>query len=210
MHFTDLIRTFHLQHHSKKLPDKNPGEVVTHLPSTTELSEAGVRFNVNINKFFPDFEFSRGVLTIPQLIVQDSTEILFRNMVVLEQCHYPLQSYIANYVIVMDFLVNKSSDVDILVQERVLHNLLGDSDSVAKLFNGLGKNIVLSNMSSHYGHLAQKLNAFQGNPWNKLKSTLRRDYCKTPWQSAVSIAGILLLVLSLLQTVCSVVQVIQQ
>ncbi|KAL5175423.1 UPF0481 protein [Glycine soja] len=203
-HFTDLLRTFHLQHPQQS----RDVETVEHLPSAAELSEAGVRFKANTTSTccLLDLKFSGGVLEIPQLKVQDWTELIFRNMVALEQCHYPDHSFVTDYVAVLDFLVNTSRDVDVLVQKGVLVNWLGDSDSVADIFNGLWKNVTHINFSSHYIELSQKLNAFCRNPCHKLKSTLRRDYCKTPWQIAVSIAGIVLLVLSLVQSVCSVLQ----
>jgi len=88
--------------------------------------------------------------------------------------------------------------------------MLADSDSVANLCNGLWKNVSQMNFSSHFCLLGKDLNGFCNDPWHKLKATLRRDYCDTPMQTAASIAGILLLVLSLLQSVCSVLQVVQQ
>ncbi|KAK7395166.1 hypothetical protein VNO78_15712 [Psophocarpus tetragonolobus] len=208
-HFTDLIRTFHLHHPQKKRPART-GRLVNHLPSATELSEAGVKFKVDTqSSCLLDLRFSGGVLEIPQLKVEDwTTELLFRNMVALEQCHYPNESYITDYVLVLDFLINTSKDVDLLVRKRVLVSWLGDSESVALLFNGLWKNIVQTSFNSHYFQLCKDLNAWYRNPWRNLKATLRSDYCKSPWQTAASVAGIFLIVLTLIQTVCSILQVI--
>ncbi|XP_020213666.1 UPF0481 protein At3g47200 [Cajanus cajan] len=209
-HFTDLIRTFHLQH-PKQRRSLRTDESVIHLHSATELLEAGVRFKDNKrSNCLLDLKFSGGVLEIPQLKVEDWTELLFRNLVALEQCHYPYESYITDYVAILDFLVNTGRDVDILVQKRVLVNWLGDSDSVADLFNGLWKNITHLNFNDSYFRMCQDMNAFYRDPWHKMKSTLRRDYCSSPWQTAATIAGIVLLILSLVQTVCSILQVIQQ
>ncbi|KAH1128263.1 hypothetical protein GLYMA_06G304300v4 [Glycine max] len=207
-HFTDLIRTFHLQ---DPLPSRIDGKIIKHLPSVTELSEAGLRFKVlESESCLLKFDFSGRVLEIPQLVVHDSTETLFRNMVALEQCHYPFQSYITDYLHFLDFLVNTNRDVDILVQERVFLNWLGDTDSVATMINGLVKDIVLPNISSKYLDVSGKLNALHKNPWRKLKSALRRDYCRGPWQTAASTAAVILLILSFVQTVCSILQVIHQ
>ncbi|MCI30165.1 hypothetical protein A2U01_0051374, partial [Trifolium medium] len=102
-------------------------EPMKHLPSVTELLEAGVRFKVNTkSQCLLDLRFSGRVLEIPQLKVEDGTEILFRNMVALEQCHYPYESYITDYVAVLDFLVNTGRDVDILVRQKILVHWLGD------------------------------------------------------------------------------------
>nr|AFK44688.1 unknown [Medicago truncatula] len=209
-HFTDLIRIFHLQHPLQRRPLRID-EPMKHLQSATELLEAGVRFKVNTkSECLLDLRFSGRVLEIPQLKVEDWTEILFRNMVALEQCHYPSESYITDYVAVLDFLINTGKDVDILVQKKILVNWLGDSDSVANLFNSLWKNVTHLYFSSQYSILCEDLNGFCHDPWHRLKATLRRDYCNSPWQTAASIAGILLLILSLLQSVCAVLQVVQQ
>ena len=211
MHFTDLIRIFHLHYPSRIQPSREEiDEQIIHLPSATELLEAGVKFKVNTkSECLLDLRFSGGVLEIPQLLVDDDTETLFRNMVALEQCHYPSVSYITDYVAVLDYLINTGKDADILVQNKILENMLGDSDSVANLFNGLSKYVIHFNISLQFSILCKELNTFCRNPWRqlmltlKLKSTLMRDYCSTPWQAAASFAGILLLVLTLIQTVCS-------
>ncbi|KAI9083230.1 hypothetical protein K1719_034762 [Acacia pycnantha] len=54
------------------------------------------------------------------------------------------------------------------------------------------------------------------DPMNKMKATLKQhywntliqDYCSTPWRAVVSIAGIILLVLTIIQTIFSVLQVV--
>ena len=209
-HFTDPIRTFNLQHPRERRPPRTAG-LVEHLPSAAELLDAGVRLKVSTtSNCLLDLSFSGQDLEIPQLLVSDSTEFMFCNMMALELCHYPYEAYITDYVSILDFLINTSKDVDILVRKKVLVNWLGDTDSVANMFNGLLKNNIHSRFNSHYSEICQDLNALCRNPWHNLKSTLRRDYCKTPWQTAATIAGIVLLILSIIQTVCSVLQVIQQ
>ncbi|KAK7393263.1 hypothetical protein VNO78_21813 [Psophocarpus tetragonolobus] len=210
-HFTDLLRNFYLPHPSKERPSRDR-DYVNHLPSATELLEGGVEFKVTTeeNKCLLNLKFSRGVFEMRQLLVEDRTELVFRNIMALEQFHYSEESYITDYVFVMDLLINTNKDVDTLIRKGVMVNYLGDSDSVANLFNGLWKNILQVNFSSHYFEICKNLNDFHRNPCNKLKSTLRRDYCKGPWQTAASIAAIILLILSLIQTICSILQVIQQ
>ncbi|XP_020228428.1 UPF0481 protein At3g47200 [Cajanus cajan] len=207
-HFTDLIRTFHLR--SEPGPPRHL-ELVKHLPSATDLLEVGVRFRAKVKSTcLLDLNFSKGVLEIPQLIVEYWTEPLFRNMIALEQCHYPFESYITDYANVMDFLVNTSTDVDILIKTEVLVNRLGDTIPVANMFNGLLNNITQTSGNPSYLAICRELNAFYRNPYQHLKWTLRRDYFRTPWQTAVNIGGIFLLILTLVQSVCSVLQVIQQ
>ncbi|XP_027332180.1 UPF0481 protein At3g47200-like [Abrus precatorius] len=82
-HFTDLLRTFHLQPDGSR--PQREGSVMQ-IKSATELTEAGVKFRVNEkSNCFLDLKFSENCLEIPKFRVEDSTEILFRNMVALEQ-----------------------------------------------------------------------------------------------------------------------------
>ncbi|KAK7300108.1 hypothetical protein RJT34_10942 [Clitoria ternatea] len=204
VHFTDLLRMFHLQPDNRQ-PSRGPLPLM-HLNNATELTEAGVKFMVNEkSNCFLDLELSGHYLQIPKFTVHDSTEILFRNMVALEQCHYPQKFYITDYIAVLDFLMNTGKDVDILIQNGIITNWIGDSDAVAKLYNGLCKNIIPENFNSKYLDICKRLNKHCKHPWNKWKATLRHDYCQTPWQIAASAAAILLLILTIIQTVCSII-----
>ncbi|KAI4332483.1 hypothetical protein L6164_017387 [Bauhinia variegata] len=90
-HFTDLLRTFNLQP-STTLPGRAEKNI-SRIQSATELLEAGVTFQVNHrSKRKLDLQFSRGCLRIPEIEIVDTTEILYLNMVALEQCHYPYSS----------------------------------------------------------------------------------------------------------------------
>ncbi|XP_052732641.1 UPF0481 protein At3g47200 isoform X2 [Vigna angularis] len=201
-HFTDLLRTFYLCGRKQTTrSDQWP-----HIPSVTKLSEAGIKFAITESKCLLNISFSRRMLKIPKFRVDDYTELLFRNMVALEQFHYPDEGYITEYALVLQYLVNTGKDVDILVRDGIMENLLGDSDAAAERTKRLCRNIVLSDFSSDYVSLWQELDASYKSRRLKLKSTLRRDYCKGPWQTAATIATIFLLCLSLVQTVCSILQ----
>ncbi|KAK7243485.1 hypothetical protein RIF29_38283 [Crotalaria pallida] len=80
-------------------------------------------------------KFAKGVLTIPRFEVCHWTEILIRNVVAFEQCHYPFQTYITDYIILLDFLIDTSLDVDTLVDKGIMVNTLGDSSAVANMVN---------------------------------------------------------------------------
>ena len=50
MHFTDLLRYFHLLLQTLERQREREDETVDHLPSTIELREAGVKFKANESK----------------------------------------------------------------------------------------------------------------------------------------------------------------
>jgi hypothetical protein len=71
----------------------------------------------------------------------------------------------------------------------------------------LGTSIVYSTTSSNYCDLRQKLKKFYEDPSHGWLATLRRDYLRTPWLVASTTAAVTLLILTFIQTVCSIIQV---
>jgi hypothetical protein len=146
MHFVDLIRTFFLPHRLPHIYD----ERVTHLYTASQLHEAGVKFKVSSNKCLFDLKFTNGVLEVPHLQVDYSTECFFRNIMALEQFNYRWESYVSNYIRILDFLIDTTKDVDLLVQKKILVNNLGDSNAVATMVNNLNKGILLLDTNEDY------------------------------------------------------------
>nr|XP_029144057.1 UPF0481 protein At3g47200-like [Arachis hypogaea] len=208
VHFTDLCRYCILKQR-RPCERKHKHFVLGH--SASELLEAGLKFQV-VNKSSPidilDLKFEHGVLTIPHITVDDFTEVWLRNIVALEQCHYPDEHYITDYVNFLKQLVNSNRDADVLIKAGIIQSDVSGSDiSVAKLFRDVDKHILLENYNVNYLQICDDLNAYYKHPCNTKMATLRRDYFPTPWKTAASIAGIILLLLSVIQTVCSILQV---
>ncbi|KAJ7960485.1 hypothetical protein O6P43_020919 [Quillaja saponaria] len=202
-HFTDLVRKFLLPP-----PDELPVRVdrnrYIHLPTATELAGAGLKFKASSSECLIDLRFSTESLEIPRFKVDGHTEILFRNLLALEQCHYPHESYIIDYIGMMDFLINTAQDIDILVKSGVLVNWLGDSDAAANLFNNLLEKITQVNYSKNYLCLYDNLNAFYEGLFNNCMATLNRDYCNTHWKKIASVGAVVLLLLTIVQTIFTV------
>ncbi|XP_062176228.1 UPF0481 protein At3g47200-like [Alnus glutinosa] len=205
-HFVDLLRTSFLpQSISQSLPKRNRHDKVRQLYSASQLVEAGVKLKMSSSKLLFDLKFTNGVLEIPTLKFDDKTESLFRNIMALEQCHYPFDGYFTDYIRVLDFLIDTPNDVDLLVQKRIIVNGLGDSNAVSTLVNNLWRQIFISEVNSDYIDLCNDLNNFYGKRCNRWKATLRHDYLSTPWRIASTAAAIILLLLTFTQTVCSII-----
>ncbi|XLU63405.1 hypothetical protein S245_022614 [Arachis hypogaea] len=209
-HFTDLSRKFLLTSSHLFQPSASGSSreaQLTQLYSATELKEAGVKFEVNKNsKCLLDLEISGHTLRIPFTRVHDWTEVVLRNLLAFEQCHCIRESYLADYIFFLDFLINTEKDVDLLIKKGIIENWLGDSNAVATMFNGLAVNLVNVGFNVKYSCIFKGLNAFCKKPWNRRVATLRRDYCNTPWKTVASIAGIFLVILTVIQTVFSILQ----
>ncbi|XP_059428389.1 UPF0481 protein At3g47200-like [Corylus avellana] len=131
------------------------------------------------------------LLKVPLFTVDDQTEHIFRNFMAFEQCHYPWESYICNYVLLLGCLLNKEEDVDLLVEKKVIVNGLGSNAEVMTLINKLGYEIM--EVKSCYSDLAQQLNDHCGNYWNRNMSLLTTAYFPDIWRGTASFVGLIAL-----------------
>ena len=107
--------------------------------SATQLREAGVTFKVDSRKCPLNLDFKNGMLDFPLLKFQDTTEALIQNIMALEQYDYRRQAYITDFYLMLDHLINTSEDVDLLSDEGIIDNRLGDSNAVTAMINNLNK-----------------------------------------------------------------------
>ncbi|TYG59320.1 hypothetical protein ES288_D08G292700v1 [Gossypium darwinii] len=211
-HFTDLIRTFSatILHYSEaaaleegKVQQQQQG---AYLYSAVLLREAGVKFKVSLNTCLFDIEFdeNNGELKIPPLKVDDSTESFYGNLMVWEQCYYPNDTFICDYIFLIGYLIKSAEDVSILVRKRILINQLGSPIEIVAMFNRLCKYINVGT-ENRYSSLFMKLNAYNAVPHHSWIAILKLEYFSTPWRGVATIAAIILLVLTMIQTICALI-----
>ncbi|KAF7151509.1 hypothetical protein RHSIM_Rhsim02G0198600 [Rhododendron simsii] len=177
------------------------------IPTARDLQEVGLSIRKGSSSNKLDIQYAEGVLTIPQFGVNDDSEFVLRNLIAFEICHCQY-SYIIDYVFFMGTLMDTAQDVDILVQNEVLENSLMDRSSVATLFHNLTSQVLWSPCNYYYHGLCQEINEYCKVSWNKWKAILKRDYFSTPWRIVATVAAVILLVLTLIQTVCSVISIL--
>ncbi|RDY03334.1 UPF0481 protein, partial [Mucuna pruriens] len=207
-HLTDLLRTSIISSSQFHFGKPRERYKIEQLYSASQLLEAGLKFQFSPNKNILDLTYSsdRGLLTMPILTIDDYSEIQFRNIVAFEQCHFPDTSIISEYLWILDYLINTEKDVNILVDNKIIVNHLGDANAVATMVNSLGLNLLMpTSNSKEFSDLCDSLNKFYEKPLNKYKAIFMRDYFNTPWKIASTIAAIVLLLLTLIQTICSII-----
>ncbi|XP_031371513.1 uncharacterized protein LOC116187066 isoform X2 [Punica granatum] len=101
-------------------------------------------------------------------------------------------------------LINTPEDIELLVECGIINSTASDRLRAANIFNGLGPGL-LSPGESHYGHRREQLLTYYKVPWHKWKAALRQNYFNTPWAGISVIAAVILLVLTVVQTVFSVI-----
>ncbi|XP_058203961.1 UPF0481 protein At3g47200-like [Rhododendron vialii] len=205
-HFVDLLRLCYLPSTLRSLPP-NRIKLVT-IPTARVLQEVGLSIRKGSSIQVLDIQYAEGVLTIPQFGIHDDSEFELRNLIAFEICHCLSDSYIIDYVVFMDSLMDTAQDVDILAQDEIFESLLFDHASVATLFHNLTLGVVWFSGNYYYQGLCQEVNAYCKVPWNKWKAIMKHDYFSTPWRIVSIVAAVVLLVLTLIQTVCSVISIL--
>ncbi|KAL7164269.1 hypothetical protein ACSBR2_040223 [Camellia fascicularis] len=109
------------------------------------------------------------------------------------------------YTVIMDYLINTSKDVELLVQAKIIENWLSDNNDVSNLFNGLNKKFAINRKAYYFTKLHKELNDYCEIRSHKWKANLRQDYCNTPWRVLSIIVAAILLGLTFIQSLCSLV-----
>ncbi|KAF8015754.1 hypothetical protein BT93_H1324 [Corymbia citriodora subsp. variegata] len=178
-------------------------------PSATELRESGVSFRALQGGELSDIKFENGTLKIPVLYVEDSTESQFRNLIAYEQYRQSRGiNYFTDYTAFMDCLINSSKGVKVLRRARIIKNYLGDDEVVAQMFNKIGDHVTVSDF--YYSEVFTKVNAYYTEPWNIWVTILRTEYFNTPWIFLSGSAAGVLLLLTIAQTVFSILSYTKQ
>ncbi|KAI9398669.1 hypothetical protein POPTR_003G209832v4 [Populus trichocarpa] len=205
-HLVDFLTIYHQP--TKQNP-KEKLEVLT-VPSVKELHQAGVKFVLSSSKNLLDIKFDRnkGRLEIPRLQLVDYSEIIIRNMQAFEQCHGLEYDYVGDYICLMGLFHGAGKDVEILVENRIIENWLLSNEEVVKLFYNLNIRNLVSPDGFLFKGLIKDLNAFCERPWNKWKATLKQNYFNTPWAAISASGAVILLILTVVQSVCSILEVV--
>ncbi|KAK2650752.1 hypothetical protein Ddye_018241 [Dipteronia dyeriana] len=213
-HFTDLLRCAFVMQVFQ--PAGSNGDRVFDFPSATKLNESGLNFigikdkcylditlvQRKFGKWLPWFKVNE--LRIPQIKIFDETERLFRNMMALELLYCPRQTHIRSYAKLMDCLIDTVKDVDLLVEKGIIVNCVGDNEVITKMFNTLGTNMIFGN--SRYYDIVKRMKKHYKYAWNHAKARLRSAYFSNLWTGTATVGATFLLILTVIQTVCSIMQ----
>ncbi|XP_042501407.1 UPF0481 protein At3g47200-like [Macadamia integrifolia] len=169
-----------------------------------ELEKAGVKFQKNNNPTsLTDIKFddNTGVLTIPGLVIDHRTESILRNLVAYEQ-YTDDYSNITEYAAFMDGLIDSREDVDLLNEYGIVVIMLGDPTQVSRLFNNLLKDVVVPIWDTV--PVRVRLEHCYNIRCHKWKASLMLNYFNSPWSFISLVAAIILLTLTVIQTIYAV------
>ncbi|KAL5862297.1 hypothetical protein ACOSQ3_003586 [Xanthoceras sorbifolium] len=178
-HLTDLLRQTLVK--EVQLTVK-PNEYMFDLLSATKLSESGLEFRGTENKCFLDLSWL--------------------SWFKVNEVRIPrLKIYDDTEILFRNLMIFE------LIEKGIIVNCMGDNEAIAKMFNELCSYIIPST-SCYYG-IAVKIKEHNDYPWNHMKATLIRVYFSDLWIGTATVAATFLVILTLIQTVCSIMQVRQ-
>ena len=82
---------------------------------------------------------------------------------------------------------------------------MGSDKAAAKLFNSLSKDVALL-PNSNLDKVQRMVNVYCQKPWNMWRANLLHTYFRSPWALLSLAAAIFLLVVTVMQTVYTVLQ----
>ncbi|KAK3441836.1 hypothetical protein EUGRSUZ_B02116 [Eucalyptus grandis] len=186
------------------LPSMNPtphrgNEPIKFSPRATELVATRSKCLFNI-------KFEDGELKISCLVLHDWIESLFRNIIAFEQCYYKNASNrnLISYMVFMDHLVDTPADTELLMDKGIVENWLSNKEAPTNLINAFCRETSMLRYEYYFHSLSNELVELCQRPYNKWKATLKRDYYSNPWVIISVIATVALLLLTVVQVVCSV------
>ncbi|XP_006446067.2 UPF0481 protein At3g47200 [Citrus clementina] len=172
------------------------------MPGAKELHRVGVEFKPRSYKNLLDIKFYKRTLEIPFFRLFDRTERFYRNLLIFENMHvYPVK-YFNDYVIIMSYFLVTPRDADLLIQNGIIG--LGDSEKLSTVFRSLIKDC-LKSPDFLYADLVKVIQAYCKLPTHRWKANLKQNYFNTPWASISVIAAVILLLLTVTQTICSII-----
>uniref|UniRef100_A0A0D9XZB1 Uncharacterized protein n=1 Tax=Leersia perrieri TaxID=77586 RepID=A0A0D9XZB1_9ORYZ len=189
------------RHHDHNEDD----EASSIIRSASELYEAGIRFKRSKTDSLHDISFRHGVLSLPSIIVDDSTEYMFLNLMAFERLHAGSGggNDVTAYVFFMDNIIDSAADVALLTSKGIIQNAVGSDKAVASLFNGLAKDVVLDT-DSELDAVQRMVNRYCRKPCNMWRANLVHTYFRSPWAFLSLAAALFLLAMAVLQTVYTV------
>ena len=210
IHLLDLLRTRLLGSTKTKSPNAATLKKVDEkdwqsFRNALELKQAGIQLKRSDTRCLRDISFTKfrnfypGILSLPPIIVDDSTRSKFLNLIAYEMCPDFENDYgVTSYISFLHSLIDEANDVIELRKARILHNFLGSDQEVAHLFNEIGTDLVPN--PEIYGKVRSEIQMYYDNKWKIWISQVVHDHFSHHWTILAFIAALLALILSVIQT----------
>ncbi|KAK6914241.1 Protein of unknown function DUF247, plant [Dillenia turbinata] len=162
--------------------------------------------------FDVEFSFDDGTLTVPTLTINSNTKAIFLNLLAYERYCRPRpgdKKYVRDYMALMDCLIDSSDDVKILCKHGIFENSSRDNEEITKLFDRPKDDFIIIDPKNFvYKETFKSINCYCNQrwtyfvvTWSKWMAKLRAKYFDSPWTLISLLAAIILLALTVVQTI---------
>ncbi|KAF5823743.1 hypothetical protein HanRHA438_Chr01g0042491 [Helianthus annuus] len=209
-HLLDLLRTSFLPsdlEHSTK-PDNRPPPHVIH--SISKLRRSGIKLKPWEAESFLVVNFKHGVIHMPTIAIDDFMCAFLLNAVAFEQCHSGCLKIVTTYATLLDCLINTSKDVELLCDWNIIENYLGTDAEVATFINNMGKDVTFDIDVCYLARLFDNVNRHYHSGWHVQLASFKYTYFNTPWSLISAMAALLLLILTVAQTLYTVLSYVNR
>ncbi|MED6175332.1 hypothetical protein PIB30_077327 [Stylosanthes scabra] len=178
-HLLDLFQQCYLPTYarvqSKKLTTVNDLKFLC----ATRIQKDGIKLMRFTAKSLLDIEFSNGILEIAPLITHQFTEILFSNLIALEQHQKDVQPF-TSYAFLMKNIICDENDAKLFRHLRIVVSEEGTESDVCDLFQRLCKGVDYVEDKFYFGGLVEQITEYDRNRrswWKKKSNCLKTCTC---------------------------------
>ncbi|KAI3709372.1 hypothetical protein L2E82_39133 [Cichorium intybus] len=183
----------------------NPLVKEINVPSVSKLSKmAKIKFRpANQGTLKASFDYMTATLYLPVITLNGNSEVVLRNLVAYEMASSSStlgyeNHVLAQYVDFMSAIIDTKEDAGLLRGAGIIKGNLTDLQ-VADLFNGMNK----SSMEI-YDDTVARTNAYYSQRWKVKVHMFVKKYVYESWRFLTAVSMFVLLLLMILQSVCSV------
>ncbi|KAI8559129.1 hypothetical protein RHMOL_Rhmol04G0150100 [Rhododendron molle] len=150
-------------------------------------------------------KFSYGILTLPKIIIDDTTKSMLLNLAAYEACPDNANDLgVTSYICFMDSIIDQEEDVKELRSKGIVMNYLGSDKQVADLFNDISTELAPSPHA--YLQVKSGIEKHHRISWKSWIAEWHHSYFRSPWTCIAVAAAILAITLSVAQTVLAAYQ----
>ncbi|CAH2059069.1 unnamed protein product [Thlaspi arvense] len=214
-HLLDLVRSSLIPESEIHAPPvTNPAKKKTPpniIQSISKLRRAGIKIReLKDAESFLVVRFRHGAIEMPSITVDDFMSSFLQNCVAYEQCHVACSKHFTTYATLLDCLMNTHRDVEYLCDHNIIENYFGTEAEVAGFVNSLGTDVAFDIRECYLKELFEQVNEYYKSNWHVEWAGFKYTYFSSPWSFISALAAFVLLVLSVVQTIYTVLQAYQR
>ncbi|KAL7247885.1 hypothetical protein ACSBR2_002731 [Camellia fascicularis] len=208
-HLLDFLRSSFIPEDQQQYNQRNPAAATHVIQCVSKLRRAGI--NLRQGKVAEDsflvVKFKNGVLEMPTIFIDDFMSCFIINCIAYEQCQKNCSKHFTTYATFLDCLINTAKDVEYLSDQNIIENYFGTDAELAKFINNLGRDVTFDIEICYLSGLFSEVNQYYKNSWHVQWATFSYTcniHFSSPWWFMSALAAFVLLVLSVVQTLYTV------